>query len=127
MYIRVILMVGGKIGTYHEGRNACVNQSVNKVAVILDALWVNRVEAATQGNDAGPSDRETVSLDAVVFQESNVFLPEFVRVGSDIAVASVSSLSRSAREVIPDGLAPAVDVGRAFNLEGSYKIQSNLI
>lgn len=102
---------------YNEGQDASFEELVDHIRVELDAFGVHRVVSATQGDDTRPSDREAVRLDAILLEKSNIFPPQTIRVGRDVAVFAVQSLSWSPREIVPNGLASAVNVYRPLDLE----------
>ena len=105
--------------THGKRRNPIPQQLVNKIIIKLQPLLVDRVVSPSKGDHTGPRDRKAVGLDAVVFEELDVFFPETVRVGGDVAVAAVEGAAWFAGEGVPDGGTATVGVGGAFNLEGS--------
>lgn len=100
-----------------EGSDASREELVDQVRVELDAELIHRVITTTKRNDTRPGDREAVGLDAVFLEERNILAPEAVRIGGDITVATVQSLARSARELVPNGGTASVSIGGTLNLE----------
>ena len=107
--------------TYDEGNDVVGEKLVDDLVVEGNTERINGIISAAKRDDAGPSDRKPVSLDAKGLHESDVLLPEIVRVGSYIAITTVGGLSGSPAEIVPDRLAATVDIGGALDLECSCK------
>lgn len=79
--------------TYDERRDASSKERVDEIRVELYSGLVHGVIAASERNNSGPRQGETVGFDAILGEEVEVVLPAFVGVGRNIAVASVESLA----------------------------------
>lgn len=100
----------------YERLDARCTEIVNKLDIVLDALFVYGVVAATEWNDARPRQREAVGLGASLLQEGNVLICAVVGVASDITRISTSNLAWNATKSVPDGVCAAVVMRRALDL-----------
>jgi hypothetical protein len=128
------------VRTYHKRSDAVLEELVDEVGVVFDALLVHRVVPTAEWNDARPGEREAIGLRSVLLQESDVLgvpavgclvvsfglsLEEPARtilaVRRRVPRLSVERIARCAGEVVPDGLAAPVHV------QGSFDLKSGLV
>ena len=99
-----------------EGGDAGLEEVVDELDVVVDALLVDGVVAATDGDDTGPRDGEAVGGGAERLEEVNVLLGAVVRVAGDDTRAAVSDLAGNVAEGIPDRRTTAISVDSTLNL-----------
>lgn len=99
-----------------EGGDAGIEQVVDKLDVMVDALLVDGVVAATNGNDTRPGDGEAVGGGTERLEEINILLGAVVRVAGDDTRATVGDLAGDVAEGIPDRGTTAVSVDSTLNL-----------
>src|ERR1700676_3613810 len=93
-----------------------LEQRIHQAAVMIDTLGI--CGARPGGLDAGPRDRKAVAVQIKRPHEGNVLAPAMIGVASQVARVAVSDFAWSVREAVPNGLALAVFIPRAFNLVG---------
>jgi hypothetical protein len=89
-------------------------QLIDETVVEIDALRIGL--AGSLRKNAGPGDGEPVGFRADVLHQRDVFLVTVIVVVGDIAGVAVSDVAGRVRVSVPDRLALAVLVPRAFDL-----------
>lgn len=85
-----------------EGGDAGLEEVVDELDVVVNALLVNGVVAAAERDQTGPGERETVGGGTKGLEEVNILLGAVVRVASNSARAAVSDLAGDGAEGVPD-------------------------
>lgn len=99
-----------------HGGDASIEEVVNELDVVVQALLVDGVVAATEWDHTRPGDGEAVGLCAGLFQELNILRNAVVGVAGHITRAAASDLAWDLAEGVPDGGATAVSVWSTLNL-----------
>lgn len=99
-----------------EGRDARLEQVVDKLGIVVDSQLVDGVVAAALGDDSGPGDGEAVGLCSKRLEQGNVLGGAVVRVAGRDAGRSIGNLAGDGAKGVPDAGASAVLVDGAFNL-----------
>lgn len=99
-----------------EGGDASLEQVIDELDVVVNAGLVDGVVAATEGDKAGPAEREAVALGAKALQEGDVLGSAVVRVAGGNTRGAVGDLAGNLAELIPDGRATAILVNGTLNL-----------
>ena len=108
-----------------HGGDAGIEKVVNKLDVVVQALLVDGVVAATEWDHARPGDGEAVGFCAGLLQELNVLRNAVVGVAGDITRAAASDLAWDLAEGVPDGRPTAVSVWSTLNLVARRLISIN--
>src|ERR1700680_4163983 len=93
-----------------------LEQRIHQAVVIIDAFGIRR--AGPGRLNASPRDRKAVAVQIKRPHQGNVLPPAMIGVASQVARVAVSDFAWSVREAVPNGLALAVFIPRAFNLVG---------
>ncbi|MPM44278.1 hypothetical protein SDC9_90956 [bioreactor metagenome] len=99
-----------------EGLDACLKLGIDEAGVEVHARFVHFAGAV--GEDARPRDGKPVGVGTQLADGLHVFAVAVVVVDGDVAGVSVGHLAGGVGVDVPDGLALAVGVGRAFDLIG---------
>ena len=98
----------------HVRRDAVAEQLVDQPVVEVEARCVDAPRA--RRDDARPGDREAERVEAELAHQRDVVAVAVVEVARDRAGVAVPHLAGRRAEAVPDALAAAVLVGRAFDL-----------
>ena len=98
----------------HVRVDAVAEQLVDEPVVEVETCCVDA--AAALGQDARPRDREAERVEAELAHQRDVVAVAVVEVARDRAVVAVPDLAGRGAEAVPDALAAAVFVRRAFDL-----------
>jgi len=85
-----------------EGGDAGLEEVVDELDVVVNALLVDGVVAAAERDQAGPGEGEAVGGGAERLEEVDILLGAVVRVASDGARAAVGDLAGDGAEGVPD-------------------------
>jgi hypothetical protein len=99
-----------------EGRDAGLEEVVDKLDIMVEARLVDGVVAAAEGDDARPREGEAVAVDAQLLEQRDVLAGAPVRVARSDARAAVGDLAGDFAEGVPDGRATAIGVDRTLDL-----------
>lgn len=110
-----------------KGGNTSLEQVIDKLDIVVDALLVDGVVATTNGDDARPGDGEAVGGGAERLEEVNVLLGAVVRVAGDGTRAAIGDLTGDVAESIPDRGATAVGVDSTLNLIANAEISVSVV
>jgi hypothetical protein len=99
-----------------EGGDAGLQEVVNELDVVVDALLVDWVIAAAKRNDSGPRQGEAVGVGADGLQELDILFCSVVRIASNSTRASIGNLAGNGAEIIPNGRATTILLGSTFDL-----------
>lgn len=83
---------------------------------MVDARLVNRVIAASLGDDAGPGERETIGLSAEVTEEGNIIGGAIVGIACRYSRATIGDLARDIAEGVPYTRGATIFINGAFDL-----------
>jgi hypothetical protein len=108
-----------------HGDDAGIEEVVNELDVVVQALLVDGVVAASEWDHARPGNGKAVGLCAGLLQELNVLRDAVVGVAGDISRAAASDLAWDLAEGVPDGRATAISVWGTLNLVARRLISIN--
>jgi hypothetical protein len=86
----------------HERGYPFSKQIINKLLVERNTSWVYRIVTATEGDDPGPGDGETVCFGTSEFQERDIFGRAVVGVASYGSGGAICDFSGPLAEGVPD-------------------------
>lgn len=108
-----------------HGGDARIEEVVDELDVVVQALLVDGVVASTEWDHARPGDGKAVGLCAGLLQELNVLRNAVVGIAGHITRAAASNLAWDLAEGVPDGGATAVSIWSTLNLVARYLISIN--
>src|SRR5271166_5021503 len=98
----------------HQRPDSRLQQCVDEPAVIIDAFGTGR--ARTIRLNARPGDRKAIAVQIHRPHQRDVFMPTMVGITRNVARVAILDVPRVMRKSIPDRLALAVFLPRAFDL-----------